>query len=235
MTQEADSVQCADLEAVFAQQDKYSGYAFFSAEQALDDYISWYENPTDVLNFNPLTANYEVHPSELYSHPDSLAVLTAQLEEMPGVANVGYMDDVAELVSRNVHRGSLILLVVALVLLLVSMVLIVNTIRLQIYAKRFLINTMTLVGATPWMIRRPFVWKNVLMGFIAGMAALLVLGGIVYYAHAEFDIELFTPSLTNIGFVTLVVLGSGIIITLFSSLIATGRYIRMDNNTLYEI
>ena len=77
--------------------------------------------------------------------------------------------------SHNVSRGSLVLLIVALVLLVISLVLIVNTIRLQIYAKRFLINTMTLVGATPWVTRRPFVLRNMLMGFCAGLAALVII------------------------------------------------------------
>ena len=115
------------------------------------------------------------------------------------------------------------------------MVLIVNTIRLQIYAKRFLINTMTLVGATSWVTRRPFVLRNVLMGFIAGLAALAVLGGMVYYVEYEMGLLLFPLTWQNIAMVAGVVLGSGILITLFASLIAPGRYIRMDNNSLYEI
>ena len=133
------------------------------------------------------------------------------------------------------HQFSLILLVVALALLLVSMVLIVNTIRLQIYAKRFIINTMTLVGATSWVTRRPFVLRNMAMGFIAGLVALVILSGMVYYVNSRIGIMLFPLTWQNIVFVSLVVLCSGILITLFASLIATGRYIRMDNNSLYEI
>ena len=137
--------------------------------------------------------------------------------------------------SSNVHELSLILLIVALVLLLVSMVLIVNTIRLQIYSKRFLLNTMTLVGATSWVTRRPFVLRNMLMGFVSGLVALAVLSGVVYYVETRLGVMLFPLTWTNIAFVSAVVLCSGLLITLFASLIATGRYIRMDNNTLYEI
>jgi cell division transport system permease protein len=89
------------------------------------------------LGFNPLSASYEIHPTDNYSAPDSLALFAADLEALPYVTEVIYPRDLAGLMSSNVHDFSLILLAVALALLLISMVLIVNTIRLQIYAKRF--------------------------------------------------------------------------------------------------
>jgi len=125
-----------------------------------------------------------------------------------------------------------------LVLLLVAYVLIVNTIRLQIYAKRFLINTMTLVGATPWVTRRPFVRRNMLMGFVAGVVAVaIVLAGVLFFNTRFIPTgeELLPLTFGNISLIVVVVIGSGLLITLLASLIATGRYIRMDNNTLYEI
>lgn len=236
LTQDVDSTQCAEIESILSSSDRISAYTFVSAEQALEDHINWLgENPKEFLGYNPLTASYEIHPTEAFSHPDSLALFAAELNEKAFVSEVIYSRDLADKVSHNVNRGTLILLVVALVLLIISMVLIVNTIRLQIYAKRFLINTMTLVGATPWVTRRPFVFRNMLMGFLAGVAALAAIGGVVYYAQQKLGIILFPLTLSNVGFVAVVVLGSGLLITLLASLIATGRYIRMDNNTLYEI
>jgi cell division transport system permease protein len=151
------------------------------------------------------------------------------------VTEVLYPRDLADLMSSNVHHFSLILLAVALVLLLVSMVLIVYTIRLQIYSKRFIINTMTLVGATSWVTRRPFVIRNMLMGFLAGIVALVILAGMVYYVEFRMGLTLFPLKWQNIAFVSAIVLCSGLLITLFAALIATGRYIRMDNDSLYEI
>ena len=151
------------------------------------------------------------------------------------MTEVLYPRDLADLMSSNVHDFSLILMGVALALLLVSLVLIVNTIRLQIYAKRFIINTMPLVGATSWVTRRPFVLRNMLMGFCAGIVRLAVLSGVVYYVEFRWDVLLFPLTWQNIAFVSAVVLCSGLLITFLASLIATGRYIRMDNNSLYEI
>ena len=236
LTADADSLQCARLESILSSGTQCSSYTYVSAQQALEEHIrSLGEDPAAFLGYNPLSASYEIHPTEAYSHPDSLAVLAENLQSLPYVSEVIYPRDLADLMSRNVNEFSLILLIVALVLLLVSMVLIVNTIRLQIYAKRFLINTMTLVGATSWVTRRPFVWRNMLMGLASGVVALVVLGGLVYYVEFKMGLLLFPLTWQNIAFVSAVVLSCGLLITLFAALIATGRYIRMDNNSLYEI
>ena len=236
LMQDADSVQCARLEKVLTASDRYSSYRYVSSEEALQEHISSLgEDPSAFLGYNPLSASYEIHPTEIYSAPDSLVILADQLQALPYVSEVIYPRDLADLMSSNIHDFSLILLGVALALLLISMVLIVNTIRLQIYAKRFLINTMTLVGATSWVTRRPFVWRNMVMGFFSAIAALAVLSGLVFYVDNRLGVLLFPLTWQNIALVSAVVLVSGLLITLFASLIATGRYIRMDNNSLYEI
>ena len=236
LEQGTDSAQCARLEAILKAGGHCSSFHYISAQQALDEHIrSLGEDPSTFLGYNPLSASYEIHPTDAYSHPDSLAVLAENLQALPYVTEVLYPRDLADLMSSNVHDFSLILLADALVLLLVSMVLIVNTIRLQIYSKRFIINTMTLVGATSWVTRRPFVIRNMLMGFLAGIVALVILAGMVYYVEFKLGLLLFPLTWQNITFVSLVVLCAGLLITLFASLIATGKYIRMDNNSLYEI
>jgi cell division transport system permease protein len=236
LAQDVDSTQCARLETILAGSGHCSSFIYISEEQALEEHIrSLGEDPTKFLGYNPLSASYEIHPTDVYSDPDSLEVIAAQLEALPYVTEVLYPRDLADLMSSNVQDFSLILLAVALALLLVSLVLIVNTIRLQIYAKRFIINTMTLVGATSWVTRRPFVLRNMLMGLISGIVALAVLSGVVYYVDFKVGVLLFPLTWQNIAFVSVLVLASGLLITLFASLIATGKYIRMDNNSLYEI
>lgn len=236
LTSDADSTQCARLESILKAGDRCSAYKYVSAEEALEEHIRLLgEDPAKFLGYNPLSASYEIHPTDSYSAPDSLALLASDLEALPYVSEVIYPRDLADLMSSNVHEFSYILLAVALALLLISMVLIVNTIRLQIYAKRFLINTMTLVGATSWVTRRPFVLRNMVMGFIAGIVALTILGVVVYYVEFRMGMLLFPLTGQNIAFIAVVVLCSGLLITLIASLIATGRYICMDNNSLYEI
>ena len=236
LTSGTDSTQCARLETMLSDGERCSGYKYVSAADALEEHIrSLGEDPSAFLGFNPLSASYEIHPTNVYSDPDSLAMIASEIEALPYVSEVIYPRDLADLMSSNVHEFSLILLAVALALLLISMVLIVNTIRLQIYSKRFLLNTMTLVGATSWVTRRPFVLKNMVVGFFAGLVALAILSGVVYYVEFRMGLTLFALTWQNIAFISAIVLCSGLLITLLASLIATGRYIRMDNNSLYEI
>ena len=236
LSSDIDSTQCARLETILESGHRCSSYTFVSAEQALEEHIrSLGEDPSAFLGYNPLCASYEIHPTDACSAPDSLTMIAEQLEALPYVTEVLYPRDLADLMSSNVQDFSWILMGVALALLLVSLVLIVNTIRLQIYAKRFLINTMTLVGATSWVTRRPFVLRNMLLGFAAGIVALGILSSVVYYVQFRLGLVLFPMTWQNIAFVSAVVLCSGLLITLLASLIATGKYIRMDNNSLYEI
>ena len=236
LAQDTDSIKCAQIETILRSSNSCSSFAYISREQALQEHIvALGEDPTEFLGYNPLSASYEGHPTDQYSSSDSLQVLAEQLESLSYVTEVIYPRDLADLMSSNINELSLILFIVACILLVVSMVLIINTIRLQIYSQRFIINTMTLVGATPWVVRRPFVLRNMLMGIISSMVALLILSALVYYVHYRLGIMLFSLQWYNIAFVSLVVLMSSLLITLLASLIATRRYIHMDNNSLYEI
>ena len=236
LAQDTDSTKCAQLETILQSSKSYSCFTYISCEQALQEHIAALgEDPTEFLGYNPLSASYEIHPTDLYSHPDSLTALAVQLQSLSYITEVIYPRDLADVMSSNINELSLFLFVVACILLVVSMVLFINTIRLQIYSQRFIINTMTLVGATPWVVRRPFVLRNMLMGVISGIVALVVLGGVVYYVQYRLGVMLFSLQWYNIAFVSGVVLVSSMLITLFASLIATRRYIHMDNNSLYEI
>ena len=73
------------------------------------------------------------------------------------------------------------------------------------------------------------------MGLISGLVALAVLSAVVYYIEFRIGLLLFQLTWQNIAFISAVVLCTGLLITGFAALIATGRYIRMDNNSLYEI
>lgn len=236
LTEDADSASCARFEAMLSVADYCSDYRYISSEEALQEHIeSLGEDPAAFLGYNPLAASYEIHPTAEYTHPDSMAVLETRLTALPYIDQVIYQRDLAKLMNSNVSRASIVLLVVALALLIIAIVLITNTIRLQIYSKRFLINTMTLVGATPWAIKSPFVWRYLLIGTIASLLAMGVVAGVVYYINVRLGILLFALTWQNIAFVAGVILLSGVLITLISSLIATGRYVRMSIDTMYEI
>lgn len=231
-----DSVGIAQVDSQLHAWPYFSKIEFTSRQQALEQHIDELgEDPTELLGFNPLFDSYDLHPTAEYSTPEGMEEIAEKLEELPQVDRVMYQKDLVQQIERNINKASVVLMLVAIVLLLIAMLLIVNTIRLQIYSKRFLINTMTLVGATGWHIKAPFVGKNVLMGLIAGLCALLVLGLSVVYLRDHMDIILFPLNAENVLIISGVVLGCGLMLTLLASLIATGRYIRMSTDTMYEI
>lgn len=226
----------AHVDSVLKSWPYFSQMEFTSREEALQQHIDELgDDPRALLGYNPLFDSYDLHPTAQYSTPEGMAEIESKLSALDEVDKVMYQRDLVQQIESNINKASIVLAVLAAALLLIAMVLIVNTIRLQIYSKRFLINTMTLVGATGWHIKAPFVGRNVLMGFITGLLALAALAGGCYYLIYEMDIILFPLTWVNMGLIAGVVLGSGLLLTLIASLIATGRYIRMNTDTMYEI
>ena len=236
LTNDADTNARQRFENMLAAADYCSSFRYISAEDALEEHIQTLgEDPSAFLGYNPLTASYEIHPAVLYATPDSISIVESKLLELPYIDKVLYQKNLVKMLNSNVSQAAIALLIIAAVLLLIACVLIVNTIRLQIYSKRFLINTMTLVGATPWTIKAPFVGRYILLGTVAALLSIGALTGLVYYVQIHLGIVLFPLTWQNITFVVGTVFLAGLLITFFSSMIATGRYIRMNINTMYEI
>ena len=209
---------------------------FISREEALQDHIeNLGEDPQKFLGYNPLTDAFELRLKESYAQTDSIQVIDTRLSSLPYVDKLIYQADVVSALDKNLNKVVLVLLVIALALLIIALVLIGNTIQLQIYAKRFIINTMRLVGATPWVIKWPFIRRNLLIGIESSIVACGMLAGIYYYCTSHFGIYLFPLNKFTIGSIVCVLFVSGFLITFLASLTATSRYIRMKTNKLYEI
>ena len=209
---------------------------YISKEEALQEHIeNLGEDPQKFLGYNPLTDAFEIRLKETYAQIDSIHQLDARFSSLPYVAKVIYQTDVVSALDKNLNKVLLALLAVAIVLLVIALVLISNTIQLQIYSKRFIINTMRLVGATPWVIKWPFVRRNIWIGVQAAVIAIGMLALTYYYCSTQLGVYLFPLNKITIGTIIGVVMLAGLLITFLASLTATGRYIRMKTNKLYEI
>lgn len=213
-----------------------NGSDYISREEALQEHIdNLGEDPQKFLGYNPLTDAFEVNLHAEYAQIDSIHVIEQSLLALPYVDKVIYQADIVKQLDNNLQEASLILLAIALALLVIALVLISNTIQLQVYSKRFLINTMRLVGATPWVIKWPFIRRNMLMGIEAACVALLMLAATYYYFVNRLGIRLFALTEQNIAIIIVAVVFVGWFITFFASLAATNRYIRMKTSKMYEI
>ncbi|MFH1118367.1 MAG: permease-like cell division protein FtsX [Bacteroidota bacterium] len=191
------------------------------------------EDFVDFLGYNPLLASIDIRLNAEYANNDSLKVLEKQLLANPVVKEVFYHKSLVEMVNQNIRRISIIILAFTAVLLLISIALINNTIRLSVYSKRFIIKSMQLVGATQRFIRRPFILRSLLHGFISALFAILLLGLVLYFSRKALpelvdlqDIDMF---LSLFGIVTAL----GLFITGISTFVAVHKYLRISNDKLY--
>lgn len=219
----------------FLKNSKYVKSAtFISKEDALKEHIETMgDDPQKFLGYNPLMASFEVKLNAEYATNEDVEMLESKLKVFDGINRVTYQKDIVNLVNDNIARISLLLIAVATVLLLISITLMNNTIRLSIYANRFLINTMKLVGATPWFIRKPYIIKATLNGLLASIISILMLGLLIFYIKNEIGLDLFALQTKTLIEVTIIVIGLGITLTALSSYFAVGKYLRMKTNDMY--
>ena len=137
-------------------------------------------DPSEFLGFNPFSATLEIQLKSDYANRDSLKWIVKEIRKDARVSDIAYMEDLVDQVNFNLSRISIILLVLAVLLTFVSFSLISNTVRLSVYARRFIIHTMKLVGASWGFIRRPFIRNAVMVGFVAAILANIVLGVCFY-------------------------------------------------------
>ena len=209
---------------------------FISKEQALKEHVQDLgDSPEDFLGFNPLLASMEVKLNSEYANNDSIKMIENRMKRFPAIQQVFYQKDVINMVNDNIRKVTFILLGIAAVLLLISFALINNTVRLSIYSNRFLINTMKLVGADRWFIRKPYIGKSVMNGIIAAVIALGILVMLfiylLYYYGLQWSMISWQTALITSGIVIL----SGVLLTAISSFFAVNRYLRMRTDDMYFV
>lgn len=161
--------------------------------------------------------------------------LLPSLRKYPKVSDITYQKDLVESVNQNLAKVSMVLLVIAVLLTFVSFSLISNTVRLGVYARRFTIHTMKLVGASWGFIRRPFLVRAAVVGVIAALLAAAVLGAGVYgiYTYAPDVATVVTWQVLAIT--ALAVFLFGIVITVISAGISVNKFLKMKAGDLYKI
>lgn len=232
----ADDISLNRIKRLVRTRHAVSDYTFLSADQVLAQEVE-YIGPevSALLDENPYSAEFEVHLKPEYACRDSVLALCKAFRADKAVDDVLADVGVIENVNHYFNNMAVALGVIAAVLMLISFVLINNTVSLSIYSRRFLINSMKLVGATPCFIRRPFVWAGVGNGLFAGILAAAVLCAVRAYADSVGDVELVSlipwehVAVVSAGLVLL-----GCVICAMASWWATTRYLRRTYDSLYR-
>ena len=209
---------------------------YISKQQAQQEQIKELgSDPTEFLGFNPFPATLEIKLNADYANSDSLKQIVKELSKDTRVSDLAYMEDLMDKVNTNLSRLSAVLLFLAVLLTCVSFSLISNTVRLSIYARRFVIHTMKLVGASWGFIRRPFLRQAMLVGLIAAVLAIGALG-VMIYALWLTESELETIITWEVLVITGVsVLLFGLMITALCAWLAVNKFLKMTAGELYRI
>ena len=209
---------------------------YISKEEAAKEMIAELgEDPQIFLGFNPFQATIEAKLKSEYANVDSLQVIEKRLASYSNVSELLYQQDMLQIVNNNIKRIGVVLVALTLMLMLISFALINNTIRLLIYSKRFLIYTMRLVGATPGFIRKPFIRYNISSGFFAGVLAIIMLSGVLYYLQKELEGLDQIIRWEGLILIFVLVLAVGILLSVVAACLAVNRYLKMKRGKMYYI
>ena len=189
-------------------------------------------NFTEMIS-NPINASIIINVKPDYANSDSLNKISKELKRNPIVQDVDYPDFIVKSISDNFKRVQLVILIICAVFMLISMLLVANCIRLNIFAKRFNIKSMLLVGATPKFVRKPFVTKGLLQGVWGGLIAVVLLALLLLYGNNVAPDFVDFSAMLYIIIILAAVFVFSILFTILISTFSVNRYIRINDERLY--
>ena len=232
-----DTASSAQIDALYQElsNSKYAkGATLVNKEQAAQKLkVDLGEDFVSFLGSNPLLNSFDVKLNANYAVTDTLQIIEKELLQKTFVKEVVYQKDMINNLNKNTKAIAFFILIFSGALLIVAIALINNTIRLSIYSQRFLIRTMYLVGATRLFISKPFIFKGLRQGIIAGLLSGLLLAGLLIISTR------FVPDLLQLQdenlllslFLSVIILG--VIISAFSAMFAVLRFLKLKTSDLY--
>lgn len=187
----------------------------------------------EVLDENPLLDSFEVTLTAGSENRDEVDRFLTTVEQLDGVDRATFPALMAEQLHRTVGKIRFVMILFGGALLLISLILLNNTIRLAIFSKRYLINTMKLVGATKWFIMKPFLSSAISQGLLSGLLAA------VLFAAAVYGLSEAVPELTTladwqwVGIMLATLVGVGVLLSLLFTAVAINKFVNMKSNKIY--
>ena len=191
------------------------------------------EDFLEVFETSPIPVSIDVTLKADYVSADSLEVVKYEVQKSPLVDEVVYQSSLVDALNSNLSKISFILGVFIVLMLFISFVLINNTVRLNVFARRFTIHTMKLVGATRSFIRAPFLVQAAFQGVFSAFVAIIGLTAMMYFLRHSFEqlFEIFRMNLLLTVFA--IVLFSGLAICLISTWFVVNKLVSLKKDELY--
>ena len=207
---------------------------FVSKEEAAKAYSEEIgEDFMEFLGYNPLQNSIDVYFNADYVSETQIAEISRDLGDKEFVDEIVYDKPLIALLNDNIKRLSFWILIVSGLLTFIAVLLINSSIRLSVYAKRFTIKTMQMVGATKHFIRRPFILRSIKLGLIGSTISLIGMGVVLYYLNKSFpELNLISDEIL-LAAIFVGVLIMGILISWLSTFFATQRFLNLKTDELY--
>jgi len=191
------------------------------------------EDFLEIFDVNPIPQSVDLYFKADYMLSDSLEIIKKELMADPAVKELVYQESLVNIINQNMQRLGMILAFFVSLLLFVSFVLINNTVRINVYSKRFTIHTMKLVGAKKSFIRKPFLIQGIYQGLISGIVATLLLSLLLYFVWKDLP-QLFLILDPNLILIVLAaVIVSGVLICLISTFFVVNKLVSVTTDKIH--
>ena len=187
----------------------------------------------EFLNYNPLPDSYEVSLRASESPKALVDSIEAQVSEWKGVDEVVYQRAVVDNMDTNLGKFKIILFLFGGALLVVSLILLRNTIRMSVFSRRGLINTMKLVGASRWFIKRPFLVDSLWQGLVAAVLASALFWGMVVALNEGLPYVMLISGAEVMGTICGGILVGGVLISVLFTNFSLNKFIRMNSSKIH--
>ena len=206
---------------------------FISKEEARKKFTKETGEDFSFLGENLLKETFQFGVPPAFQDSVRLSSIKSSLAKVSGVFQVYYVESSISAINENKQKIGLVLVGIALVLFVVVVLLINNTLRLALFSQRFLIRSMQLVGATRGFIKKPFLLRALLYGFIGGIIASGLLVALLAFANRRIPELTTIQNNERIMIVFASLTGLGIFVALISTYRAVTKYLQLSLDELY--
>jgi cell division transport system permease protein len=187
----------------------------------------------EFAGYNPLPATLQLTINAESATLNRVEELKQNLIHMPKVAEVKYNEMVFENIGNNLQTVSYVLFGLAFIFVVIAVVLINNNIRLNLFARRFSIKSMQLVGATHWFIIKPFVFRSFLNGLYGGILATIILISLLKFLPNYFPQIQYLYNTDSFMLLFVILILAGVFVSMISSYFSTNKYLKTKIEDLY--
>ncbi|MEN9942991.1 MAG: hypothetical protein RLZZ91_992 [Bacteroidota bacterium] len=212
-----------------------SQVSYTSSEQAEAEYSKEIgEDFVQVLGYNPLPASIDVQINPEKADGPTVDAFVESCKQNPIIKDVGYEKTLLQSVNDNISKWGAIIGGIVILFLIISAFIIMNTVELAISSQRLIIRSMQLVGATPWFIKRPFLWQSLKNALLSSTIAWLSISLILYFNQQSLA-DIIQILLDGGGFWKLgaLLIALSVVVGVFSTYITVSRFVRAKLHQMY--